>query len=440
MEPRIQYAKTSDGVNIAYWSLGEGEPAIVQCPGTWSHTQRELELAERRQWFERMAQHRRFVKFDQRGSGLSDRRVPDLTVEAWVRDIEAVVGHAGLGRVALMASASGIPAAVSFAANHPEIVSHIILWSPSLLDGTRSAAVKALESLMDVDWELYTDALVLSVHGWAEGADRIAGLFREATTPDVVRFVSENHHTRDLTETLQQIAMPVLLLFRPNGRAFSEDGVRRSAVLMPNSRTVFLPGTVYSWYLDDQESVIAAIEEFIDGDGAGARTRSETGRFRTIMFTDIEKSTAITQELGDLAAHELVRAHNRIVRDALNIHGGSEIKHTGDGIMASFPSAQGAVACAIQIQQDFDAGDGKIRVRIGLNAGEPVAEEDDLFGTAVQLAARVCAQAEPGRILASNVVQELAVGRAFKFADRGETELKGFERPVRLYEVKWRDQ
>ncbi len=137
-----------------------------------------------------------------------------------------------------------------------------------------------------------------------------------------------------------------------------------------------------------------------------------------------------------------MRAHNHVVREALGAHGGAEIKHTGDGIMASFPSASGALECAIAIQRALahhnqDHPDAMINLRIGLNVGEPVREQDDLFGHAVQLARRVCDRAAPGQILASNVVRELVAGKGFLFADQGETALRGFEDPVHLYEVRW---
>ena len=163
----------------------------------------------------------------------------------------------------------------------------------------------------------------------------------------------------------------------------------------------------------------------------------------TILFPDIEGSTTLTERLGDVKAHEFLRTHNAIVRDALKAHGGTEIKHTGDGIMASFPSAWRAIGCAVDIQKAVASlleqrPEPPLRVRIGLNAGEPVVEEKDLFGTAVQLAARICARARPGQILASNVVQELAAGKGFVFLDRGKVPLRGFEKPVPLHEVAWR--
>ena len=166
---------------------------------------------------------------------------------------------------------------------------------------------------------------------------------------------------------------------------------------------------------------------------------------RIILFTDMEGSTAITQRLGDARAVELLHTHDAVIREALNAHSGREVKHTGDGIMASFVSASRALGCAIAIQRGFASHneqnpDVPIRVRIGFSAGEPVEEHRDLYGATVQMAARICRHAEPGRILVSNVIRELAIGKDFLFADRGEVALRGFEEPVRLYEVRWREE
>ena len=165
----------------------------------------------------------------------------------------------------------------------------------------------------------------------------------------------------------------------------------------------------------------------------------------TILFTDMESSTALTERLGDAGAQEIRRAHNDIVRAALSANGGNEIKHTGDGIMASFSAASSALNCAIAIQRGIAAHreehpDSPLAVYIGLNAGEPIAEDGDLFGTSINLAARICDHAEPAQILAADVVRQLAAGKDFLFSDRGGTELRGFEEPVRLYEVRWRDE
>ena len=176
--------------------------------------------------------------------------------------------------------------------------------------------------------------------------------------------------------------------------------------------------------------------------GAPPTAAGPSGARVGLLFTDIEGATVLTGRMGDAGAQELLRAHNDIVRQALATHGGSEVKHTGDGIMASYPSASSALDSAVQIQRSLakrneEKPDEAIHVRIGINAGEPVREQDDLFGTAVQVARRICDQAEPGQILVSNVVRELVAGKGFLFADMGETALRGFEDPTRVYAVRW---
>jgi class 3 adenylate cyclase len=171
-------------------------------------------------------------------------------------------------------------------------------------------------------------------------------------------------------------------------------------------------------------------------------SRVEAKGLVTILFTDIVGSTTLTQRLGDAKARKLLRVHDTIVRGALEKHNGSEIKHTGDGIMASFYSASQALECAIATQKacarHFQSAVESIQIRIGLNAGEPISEDKDLFGTAVQLAARVCAQAVGGQILVSDVMRQLVSGKGFIFSDRGYAALRGFEDPVRLHEVLWK--
>jgi class 3 adenylate cyclase len=163
--------------------------------------------------------------------------------------------------------------------------------------------------------------------------------------------------------------------------------------------------------------------------------------FRTILFTDMEGSTNLTQTLGDARAMAVVRTHDRIVEASLAKHGGSEVKHTGDGVMASFVSVAAALRTAIDIQRRVSAaGDdpsSHFRVRVGLAAGEPVTERDDLFGAAVQLAARLCQRAQPGTILVSNGVQGLALGKSFVFRKRGTLRLKGFDEPVTAFVLDW---
>jgi len=174
----------------------------------------------------------------------------------------------------------------------------------------------------------------------------------------------------------------------------------------------------------------------------GAPNERDPG-IRTILFTDVVNSTTLTQSLGDEAALAILGAHDAIVRDALSALGGREIKHTGDGIMASFVSTTGAVRCAIQIQRELDKHaqanpEHPLKVRVGAAAGEPVEQHNDLFGCTVQLAARLCSHAQPEQILVSNAIAELCIGKGLSFEDIGELTLKGFGSPVRAHAAAWR--
>jgi class 3 adenylate cyclase len=175
--------------------------------------------------------------------------------------------------------------------------------------------------------------------------------------------------------------------------------------------------------------------------GAGADARDPG--IRTILFTDVVNSTILTQSLGDEVALAVLGVHDMIVRDALSASGGREIKHTGDGIMASFVSAASAVRCAIQIQRQLDKHaqanpKRALKVRVGAAVGEPVEQHNDLFGSTVQLAARLCAHAQPEQIVVSNAIAELCLGKGLLFEDIGEVTLKGFNSPVRAHVAAWR--
>jgi len=172
---------------------------------------------------------------------------------------------------------------------------------------------------------------------------------------------------------------------------------------------------------------------------AGDEHQRDSG-VRTILFTDIANSTEMTSRFGDDAAMAMLAIHDRVVRDALRDNGGREVKHVGDGIMASFISAAGAVRCGCQIQgalseHNQTRPDYPVALRIGITAGEPIERSNDLFGSTVQLASRLCAQAEPGQILVSSVIADLCIGKGLTFTGAGEFQLKGFTQPVETHFV-----
>jgi len=180
----------------------------------------------------------------------------------------------------------------------------------------------------------------------------------------------------------------------------------------------------------------------IDPSAAKSADISMDAGFRVIMFTDLKDSTLMTTLYGDTKALHLLHIHNALTRNSFKAHRGREIKHTGDGFMASFVSVSDAVECAIDIQKAFAAynqenPETSLTLRIGLSAGEPIEEHGDLFGKAVQLAARLCAHAEAAQILLAQVVFDQCDSKKLSFLDLGEVTPKGFDQPIRVYELNW---
>jgi len=442
MEPRIQYARTADGVSIAFWTLGEGMPLVVMPNAPWSHIQMEWQIPGWRRWYERMAEKRRVIRYDSRVSGLSDRNVTDYSVDAHMLDLEAVVQRLGLEHFALLGVGNSGPVAIVYAARRPERVSHLVLWCSSDFRHSRARVFRALR---EEDWELYMETLAHAAVGWSAGeeARRLAAFMQECATREAVRAAMAALLEVDVTPFLSQVRSPTLVQHRRQLAITEVAAAKAFAAGIPDARLVLLEGASMLPWVGDMEAVLQAIDDFL-GEGEEPTAKTEVpvaGAFRTVLFTDVEGSTALTQRLGDAGAREVLREHERIVREALRAHGGSEVKALGDGFMASFSSATRGLECAIAMQRAFaehnESAGEPIRVCIGLNAGEPIAEQEDLFGTTVNLAARIAAQAAGGEILVANVVRELAAGKGFLFADRGDVALRGFEDPVRLYQVGW---
>jgi class 3 adenylate cyclase/pimeloyl-ACP methyl ester carboxylesterase len=486
MEPRIQYARTSDGVNIAFFVIGVGPPLVVGPPTPWTHLAMEWKDPAYRAWDERLARSFRVIRFDSRGSGLSDRDPPDGSVEAQTADLAAIAAKLGLERFALLSPAGGASTAVAYAALNPERVTDLVLWCPYSRDDF-SDRDRALLNLAKSDWSLFLEtgahATAASYTG-GEDTVRFAELMREAYSREsFLKHLVRQSSARD-AEYRAAVHCRTLIVHRRDARRPTAEAIRTIAATIPASELVLVEGAATFPYIGDFEAVARVVYQFLGAPathpGPAVEAANAPGALQTILFTDVEGSTALTDRLGDAAARDVLREHERITREALKAHGGSEVKTMGDGFMASFGSATKALECAVAIQKAFavpdtDVGaqhtpktdvasattgpastdDGTestraaplrpgaaIRVRIGLNAGEPIAEDDpggrsDLFGTAVIVAARIAAQAQGGEILVSDVVRQLVAGKGFLFSDRGEHALKGFEDPVRVWEVRW---
>jgi len=447
MEPQIRFCSSADGTRIAYATMGKGPP-LVEVVGWGYSLELNWEHPNGRVCLERLAYGRLYVSPDRRGAGASQREVDDFSLESQIADLAAVVDHLQLERFDLFGWVDGTAVAVAYTAQHPERVSRLVLWAPYPCgeEIARPGAVRGLVELIRENWSLARRAIanVVFPNGPTELQRWSSNTLRESMSPETAAKYLQFQSSVDVRPYLPQVKAPTLVLHRRGDRNVPISAGRATAALIPDARFVTLEGDVAHGFFGDL-SYLEIVTRFLDEGRARepAGKALETGAFRTVLFTDVEGSTALTQRLGDAKARDLLREQERMVREALKAHGGSEVKTMGDGFMASFSSATKALECAIAMQRAFaehnEGAEEPIMVRIGLNAGEPIAEDDDLFGTAVNEAARITATANGGEILVSNVVRELAKGKDFLFSDTGERQLKGIDESVRLYEVRWRE-
>jgi class 3 adenylate cyclase/pimeloyl-ACP methyl ester carboxylesterase len=441
MEPRIQYAKTKDGVSIAYAVSGNGTP-FVHMPMPLNHLQLGWQSPVLRPLYEQLAARYRFVQYDGRGQGLSQRGLTEYSLDACIRDLEAVVDRLQLGHFVLFASYFYAAAAVRYSVENPGRVAALVLWCGSA--NKRPIDMTVAVTLPEQNWQFYLQSVAQTMD-WLEppAVREYVDLLREAVSQADYLTILRGMMESDVEPLLPKLPTRTLVLHPRQLPVVPAEAAMQLASLIPNAQLSLLEGAISIPAGENTKAVLDAIDEFL-GEGQEVAEAPEAGAFRTVLFTDVEGSTALTQRLGDAKARDLLREHERIVREALKAHGGAEVKTIGDGFMASFSSATRALECSIAMQRAFaahnESAQEPILVRVGLNAGEPIAEEKDLYGTAVNLAARICGHAQAGQILASDVVRQLVAGKDFLFADRGEAALKGFDEPVRLYEVRWRDE
>ncbi len=337
----------------------------------------------------------------------------------------------------------GAMQAVRYAAEHPAAVAGLVLWAPVLDDAAhrRRSATTAMREMARLDWDAYAE-VAGSAFGFAspDGAKAWAEMVRQSGDAAGYIMVMESVSAINLMPEAARLRVPALIFHNRQNRFVRVEMVQETAATIPGARLVVLEHGV-GHVLGDLERQCSAIDGLFSG--AFGRAAVDPGPsptpFRTMLFTDLEGHTAMMSRLGDAKGREVLREHERITREALAAHGGQEVKTMGDGFMASFGSAQKAIECAIALQQAVQGGIGgqRLRIRAGLNAGEPIAEDDDLFGSSVIAAARIAARATGGQVLVADVVRQLVAGKGFLFHDTGEHDLKGLEEPVRLWELRW---
>jgi len=438
MEPQIQYAKTSDGVSIAYNVSGQG-PALVSMPdGPWNHCELMWQPPEGRRWLEALGRRRTVISYDGRGSGLSERDVARFSVETMVLDLEAVVSEVGLDRFAIFAITAAAAPAITYAVSHSQNVSHLMLWHCAARSAEWMTAPqnRALGQLQATDWVLFTETAARFVLGFAqdEAAQGVAAVLRACVTPETMLNMYDAIQQFDVSHLLPAITAPTLVLHRRDFKWTPLAAARELAASIPGARLIVFEGSAGAPFVENTEAVVAAIDDFL---GPVERPASDLpSGTAIILFADIVDSTALTEKLGDSPFRDKARDLDAALRAIIRDHSGTPIegKLLGDGVLAVFTSARQAIEAARACGRSGD--DAGLPLHLGLHAGDVIREEGNVYGGAVNIAARISGLSAPGQVLVSETVRSLArTSAGVTFEDRGERELKGIEEPVRVWAV-----
>ncbi len=445
----IQYALTEDGVRIAYSEVGDGPP-LVFVRGWITHLELMWGEPAFRSFMEALAQRFRVIRFDARGNGVSDREVDRPDLDDFVADVEAVIGAAGVDRCLLWGSSFGGPIAIAYAARWPERVERLLLDGtyPTWVDTRTSQQRRGFGDLMrmlESSPEMATTAISY-VTDPAPGSrhEERARRIRASVSLDYLGYLYVLAAKFDVRDDVSRFHAPTLVLHARESQVFPARDARVLAAAFPDGRYVELDSGQHNPWEGAAAVAIDAVCHF-----AGVRPARYDppggNSVSVIMFTDLVASTPMADQYGDLVAAGLRRSHDAIVRAAVTEHGGDLVKFTGDGALARFYTASSALRAANRIveaaERVNDGSDGPaLVIRVGLNAGEPIEEAGDLHGSAVNLAARVCGDAEGNEVLVSAAVRDLASGKGFHFSDRGRALLKGFSEPTRLFRLERSDE
>jgi class 3 adenylate cyclase len=437
--PEIRYA-TSGEYSIAYHVVGVGPPDIVVAPGSISHLEVEWESSPYRRFMERLASFARVIRFDKRGTGLSDRLTHDRlpTLEERADDIRAVMEAVGSDRATIFGISDGGSMACLMAASHPERTAGIVLYAteafspnPHSDEQITAAAERARgEWGSDAQARRYLARYAPSVAGDPDAISVEARVTRSGASPGSFAALLRIGRDLDIRPVLPAIRVPTLVLHRIGDRVVRLAQGRLLADAIPGARLVELPGEDHYPWVGDQDAIIDEIEEFV----TGVRDPGERNRvLATVVFTDIVESTALAIELGDRGWRELLDRHHAVVRKELARHRGREIDTAGDGFLAAFDGPARAVRFAWRVRDSVrELG---IEIRAGVHTGECELHGEKLAGVAIHAGARIAGLAGPGEVLVSSTVRDLVAGSGLVFEDRGERELRGLPDRWRIYAV-----
>ena len=417
-----------------------------------SHLEADWESPVWRHLLQALSKYHSLIRYDDRGTGLSDRRGADLSFDSWVIDLETVVDAVGLEKFDLYGQSQGGPVAVAYAARHPERVSRLILmgtyargWLNRDLNEEQREE-ETLISLMRVGWGrenptfrqfFATQLMPDATHDQMQSLNE---LMRISADPKVAVKLEREMHRTDVQDLVAKVSVPTLVMHARDDASVPFEEGRRLAALIPNAQFIALDSRNHillesepAWERFLKE-VYAFLEIEIEADFDSQTASPEPKRVLAgVLFTDIVASTELISEKGDQQWLKTLRKHNVLVRRELARFSGKEVETTGDGFIAMFESLTGAINCAKAIIKGIE-GIG-IAVRCGLHSGEVELTDQGIGGIGVHTAARVVAVADPNKILVTSTVRDLVAGSGIQFEDRGLFNLKGIPGERTLFRV-----
>jgi class 3 adenylate cyclase/pimeloyl-ACP methyl ester carboxylesterase len=440
MEQQIRFCTTPDGVRIAYATVGDGNP-LVAVSAFFGHLEFEWNDPDTRAFWEALAAGRLLVRYDKRGTGLSDWNAKDFSIEARVRDLESVIDAVGVGRFDLLGISEGGATSMIYAARHPDRVNRLILYGayPRLYQSPKLA--EPVLSLVRSQWGMGSAALAYAFVQSGD-PDKVAAfteLQRAAATGDTVAEILEEVAKIDVTSYLERVQAPTLVVHRKRDPLHPFDLAREMAACIRDARLEPLEGDIYPPWLGDSNAVVDAVRVFLGGERSAPAAAEPTGPegMTAILFADIADSTALTERLGDAAFRAKARDLDAALRTIIREHAGTPIegKLLGDGVLAVFTSARQAIEAALACARSGD--DAGLPLHLGLHAGDVIREDNNVYGGAVNIASRISGLSAPGEVLVSETVRSLArTSAGVSFEDRGERGLKGVGEPVRVWAVR----
>ena len=441
MEPATGYARLGDE-RIYYQVLGNGPIDLIINTGSWGSIDVEWDDPAVRLFYQQLARFSRVIQFDRRGSGASDP-IPLNALPPWesfVEELGCVMDEVGSTRAAVLGAGDGGPVSMLFAANQPDRVSALIMYTTAarlLADEDYPfgvAPTEAEEYIRQVGEGWGSSELAAqwmpSKAGDAAFLEWLAKVERSVYSPSAAEAHTRTFLATDARATLPAVRVPTLVLHVAASPMIPVEHGRYIADHIEGATFIELPGTDAAPYWEHPDLVVSAVEEFLTGMRPVAVADR---RLATVMFTDIVDSTRRAEQLGDRSWRTLLDLHDETARRLIERQQGELVKSTGDGVLATFDGPGRAIRSATDLQDELSKV--QIHLRTGIHTGEIERRGDDLVGIAVHLAARVMAQADPGEILVSRTVRDLVIGSEIVFSDRGMHQLKGIEGEWQLYSV-----